>query len=339
MTSAYGGSYRYATTAGASATAYFSGVQVKFYYTKNSGMGNLKIFIDDVLVTTLSQKSSTAKYKQIWLSPILPDGAHKITFVRDTNKVNVDALEVIPAPDVISPAGITDLFAASATGTLYGQVNLQWTAVGDDGNTGTAASYQIRYSTSFIDTEAKWTAATVVTSGVPVPAASGSLQNMTVSGLGPSLNYYFSIRAVDDGGNLGPLSNSPFAVALAPIPVSPGTYENDSSTTWIYTGGWTKTTTAGASGGNVAACSTVGSSAALVFNGSGFTLRYYTKKGNGSMAVYVDGVLKTTLSQNSLSLATVWKTYAVTGLTPGTHVIQLVDSAGKVNFDNIIVAP
>ncbi|MBV6395151.1 MAG: hypothetical protein HFACDABA_00722 [Anaerolineales bacterium] len=339
VTSAYGGSYRYATTAGASATAHFSGVQVKLYYTKNSSMGNLNIYIDDVLVTTLNQKSSTAKYKQIWLSPVYADGVHKITFARSSNKVNVDALEVIPAPDVIAPAIINTLTATSATGTSYGQVNLQWTSVGDDGNTGTAASYQIRYSISIIDTDAKWSTATAVTSGLPTPTSAGSPQTITVSGLAPSLTYYFSIRAVDDGGNLSPLSNSPFAVALAPVPVPPGTYENSEITTWIYNGTWTMTPITGASGGNVAACSIAGNSAALVFNGSGFTLRYYTKKGNGSMAVYVDGVLKTTLSQKSLSLATVWKTYVVSNLTPGTHVVQLVDSAGKVNFDNIIIAP
>ena len=338
ISNAYSGSYRYSTAAGASATVYFSGVQVKLYYTKNSSMGNLDIYIDDVWVTKLNQKSSAARYKQIWLSPVYPDGEHKITFVRVSNKVNVDALEVIPAPDMISPAGITDLFAASATGTSYGQVNLQWTSVGDDGNTGTAASYQIRYSTSIIDTEAKWSTATAVANGLPIPASVGSPQSMTVSGLAPGLPYYFSIRAVDDGGNLSPLSNSPSAIALAPASVPAGPYDNLNSN-WIYTGTWTTATTTGSFGGNVAACSIVGGSAALVFNGSGFTLRYYTKKGNGSLAVYVDGVLKTTLNQNSLSLATVWKTYVVSGLTPGTHVIQLVDSVGKVNFDNIIIAP
>ncbi len=84
--------------------------------------------------------------------------------------------------------------------------------------------------------------------------------------------------------------------------------------------------------------SIVGSSAALVFNGSALTLRYYIKSGLGTLTVYVDGVKVTTLNQTKSTTGTTWKTYVLT-LTPGVHVIQLVDSKGKVNFDNIVIAP
>ena len=80
----------------------------------------------------------------------------------DLTFVLVDKSQAIP------PAAITDLAASSPT---EDSVTLTWTAPGDSGNTGTAASYDIRYSTAAI-TEANWAAATQVT-GEPAPAVGG----------------------------------------------------------------------------------------------------------------------------------------------------------------------
>ncbi len=56
------------------------------------------------------------------------------------------------AADGTAPADVTDL----ATGTVTtSSVALSWTAPGDDGATGTASSYDIRYSTSTI-TAGNW---------------------------------------------------------------------------------------------------------------------------------------------------------------------------------------
>ena len=63
-------------------------------------------------------------------------------------------------------AAVSDLRASS--GSDDGYVNLKWTAPGDDGSTGTAASYDIRYSTSTID-DGNWASATQV-AGEPTPA-------------------------------------------------------------------------------------------------------------------------------------------------------------------------
>ena len=71
-------------------------------------------------------------------------------------------------------------------------ITLTWTAPGDDGSTGTATTYDIRYSTSAI-TEGNWASATQVT-GEPTPAAAGTNQTMVVSGLSPSTTYYFAIK-------------------------------------------------------------------------------------------------------------------------------------------------
>ena len=104
--------------------------------------------------------------------------------------------------DTTPPASITTLAATALTART---IRLNWTAVGDDGTTGTANSYNIRYSTVTI-TSANFSSATQAT-GVPTPGVSGSTQTMTVAGLTGYTTYYFAIKAVDEGSNAGIISN------------------------------------------------------------------------------------------------------------------------------------
>jgi hypothetical protein len=115
--------------------------------------------------------------------------------------------------DVTAPAAITTLAVTGTTGTTMA---LRWTATGDDGTTGTASSYDIRYSTSAI-TSTNWSTATPVT-GEPAPAIAGTQQTFGVTGLSPSRTYYVAIRATDDRGNASPLSNVPSASTADTIP-------------------------------------------------------------------------------------------------------------------------
>ena len=86
-----------------------------------------------------------------------------------------------------------------------GIVNLTWLATGDDQSMGTAYSYDIRYA-EFEINEGNWDLATNV-SGEPAPSAFGSLEVMTVSGLDSAVTYYFAVKAVDEQGNNGDISN------------------------------------------------------------------------------------------------------------------------------------
>jgi hypothetical protein len=85
-------------------------------------------------------------------------------------------------------------------------IGLTWTATGDDGGTGRASSYEIRYSTSPIMDEASFLAATLVAGG-PDPQPAGSAESFEVGGLGFSTLYYFALRARDEFGSPGPVSN------------------------------------------------------------------------------------------------------------------------------------
>lgn len=99
-------------------------------------------------------------------------------------------------------------------------VSLLWTAPGDDGNTGIATTYDLRYSTQPITAASFAQAATVV--GEPAPRIAGSLQFASVSGLTPNTTYYFALKTADERGNWSPISNIAVATgALVGITARP----------------------------------------------------------------------------------------------------------------------
>jgi hypothetical protein len=120
--------------------------------------------------------------------------------------------EYISAPggvvgDTIPPVAVTDLSAA--TGTAGNAIDLGWTAPGDDGNTGTASVYIIRYNTVPI-TESNWDGSSDVT-GEPIPGPAGTAESMTVTMPHPGVVYYFAIKTQDEVPNTSAISNSPYA--------------------------------------------------------------------------------------------------------------------------------
>ncbi len=105
--------------------------------------------------------------------------------------------------DTTAPETITTLTATQ--GINSGEMILGWTAPGDDGNVGTAASYNLRWSSSSI-TDANFASATQV-AGLPVPKAAGSAETFTVAGLTPGTTLFFAVKASDEAGNISALSN------------------------------------------------------------------------------------------------------------------------------------
>ena len=104
--------------------------------------------------------------------------------------------------DSIAPAEVTDL---AVTGSALSSVTLAWTATGNDGLTGTAGSYDVRYSTSFIS-DANWGMAAQAV-GEPNPHVSGSMETFTVPGLSSDITYHFALKVKDNVGNESGLSN------------------------------------------------------------------------------------------------------------------------------------
>jgi hypothetical protein len=104
--------------------------------------------------------------------------------------------------DTTPPAAVQDL-AVTIVGVS--SVTLRWTAPGDDGTSGTATAYDVRYATYPLN-ESVWVQATQA-SGEPTPESAGALQTFTVRNLTAGILYSFGLKTADEVGNMSMLSN------------------------------------------------------------------------------------------------------------------------------------
>lgn len=126
-------------------------------------------------------------------------GAQTHTMLTQAGTVVGTFLEVV---DTTAPAAITSL---NAKLVFKDYANLRWTAPGDDGTTGTAAVYDIRYAKSPI-TEANWGSA-LQAAGEPAPQSGGTAETYRLGGLQRKTKYYVAIKTSDESGNISPISN------------------------------------------------------------------------------------------------------------------------------------
>ncbi|MCK5702305.1 MAG: hypothetical protein KAI29_14170, partial [Cyclobacteriaceae bacterium] len=123
--------------------------------------------------------------------------------------VSFDYIWIQIDPDVTPPDYITTLSAQ--TGVNAGEIDLSWTAPGDDGNTGdiTNGQYHIKYSSTSTDTwedmpyEIQWSTDT----------SPGNSENKTIGSLIEGIIYYFYIKTADEVPNWSDLSNKVNAVS------------------------------------------------------------------------------------------------------------------------------
>ncbi len=106
-----------------------------------------------------------------------------------------------PERDDVAPDEAMDLQLVEATSR---SATLSFVAPGDDGEIGTAQSYEVRYRVGEDITEANFDASMRIPS-TPVPEVGGTLQTFTLDKLLPETDYSIGIRAVDDCQNTGPL--------------------------------------------------------------------------------------------------------------------------------------
>jgi hypothetical protein len=120
---------------------------------------------------------------------------------------NWSALSNLPSAatqngDTTPPASITD-FRVTAVGSNW--VAVAWTAPGDDGNTGRATQYDMRWSRNPITPQNFQSAGYLI--GEPGPANAGTTQSFTINGLGIGYTYYFALRTADEWPNWSAISN------------------------------------------------------------------------------------------------------------------------------------
>jgi hypothetical protein len=121
-------------------------------------------------------------------------------------------------------------------------ITLNWTAPGDDGDIGTAAVYDIRYSTNLINSS-NWESAVQV-QNEPAPSPAGNMESFRVYNLSQNTTYYFAMKAADEAGNWSGLSNVAVVSttdevppdAIADLDAEPGEEEGDLILRWTATG-------------------------------------------------------------------------------------------------------
>lgn len=150
-------------------------------------------------------------------------------FVGMLGSGRLNAFATLQSDDSTPPSAVDDLAAVDAGVT---SISLTWTSPADAGN-GSASSYDLRYSTSPIDSANFGDAMPVA--NLPAPKAAGSAETFTVAGLLPGTTYYFAITSSDFFGNTSGISNVVAqATDFAPqITVSPDTLIEDLQTAQV----------------------------------------------------------------------------------------------------------
>ena len=336
---AYNHAIKLSNNVNGTATAYFDGSSFDLYYATGPTMGTLEVYVDNALVASIGQGAATVSYPNVWSSPAYSDNVHKLVLRHAVGgtTANFDYIQVFPYPDVIAPARITTLTAE--TGAATGKVILKWKAVGDDGNVGTAAQYELRY---IVDTGVvpncivDWASATPYTGGyMPAPSVAGTAQQTTLTGLAPGVKYHFCLVAIDEVGNMGIPSNRATAIANASVLYGTGTYD-DKNPAWTYIGNWELVSNPDARYNTQHNSTKIGDFASFYFTGKQFVLTYLTGVANGLMDVYIDGLYETTIDQYTFYPHSF--TYASPILANGPHSVRFVHmTQAIVTVDQIYV--
>jgi hypothetical protein len=109
------------------------------------------------------------------------------------------------------PSAVTNLSALR--GSAAGQIQLTWTAPGDDGDAGTIliGAYRIHYSTQADVAFSSMSAQVIFSTSLVKP---GAWQGRVVSGLSSGATYYLRAWLMDDAGKWSELSNGATSAAL-----------------------------------------------------------------------------------------------------------------------------
>ena len=236
------------------------------------------------------------------------------------NSGNEPQLTVVySSADTTAPAAVSNLTAAAASAT---SLTTTWTAPGDDGSTGTAASYDLRYATSAI-TSGNFSSASAAT-GEPTPAAVGGSESATVTGLAPNTLYYAALKTSDEVPNASTISNVPSAYTLANSPVAAafGTATDTSIVTdWLSNSNaaateyYVENQTASTNSGWIT--DTTWTATGLTAETS-YIFRVKARNGAGTETAWVSLGTKATAASSSTSSSTVTATTSTTTSTTTT---------------------
>jgi hypothetical protein len=104
--------------------------------------------------------------------------------------------------DNIAPNAVSGLFSLATSPTT---ATLKFFPAGDDGDVGQAARYEVRYAAEPITDEASWAVATRAAGAMSVD---GDYISLVLSNLPFNFDGFAAVKALDNVGNVGPLSDT-----------------------------------------------------------------------------------------------------------------------------------
>lgn len=318
--SALGGSVKRTSLAGSAATYAFTGRSVGLLATVAAGRGSVAIYVDGAAApaATVSTASATTGYaRQIWQKTWTSTGTHTIKVVA-TGSSTVDLDGFVPvfndttAPTVTTAPVTTLRTGVSQSGTTV-PITVAWTAADNAGGSG-IGRYELSKST---DGGATWTnvSTSITSTSHPMTiTASGSLR--------------FRVRAVDRAGYASAWVSG---TAISPSLVQTATGVG-------YAGTWSSATSVAYSGGSTKYASAAGATAMYSFTGRAVSFVTTKASTRGSAKIFIDGVLKTTISMTAATTAYQVPMYATSWGSSGAHTITVyVNGPGRVDVDAFVV--
>ena len=199
--------------------------------------------------------------------------------------------------------------------------------------TSTAGTTTIPVSTSWTRTDASGISSSTLERQVNGGTFSGvslssGLATSVAQSLGDGASYRYRVSATDLAGNTCPSVNG---ASIRPSRVE------QSSTAVAFGGTWTTASSTSASGGSFKYSSAAGASAS--YTASARSLGWVARKSTsgGSAYVYVDGVLKATISLYATATADRPIVYVVNWSSQGTHTLKIVvKGTGRVYLDAFV---
>jgi GH25 family lysozyme M1 (1,4-beta-N-acetylmuramidase) len=250
---------------------------------------------------------------------VTPTGTYPLTVTGTANGLTRSTTVSLVVTDGIAPVASAPgsrLFALSTNGSSSEPVKSSWSATDAKGVTG--------YSLQRQAGGGSWTT-------VDLAAATDVTITQSLT-LGTS--YRYRMRANDANGNYSAWTYGPTFTASR---------TEQSSSAVKYSGTWTSvsTTASAASGSSLRYTNAKGAYATFTFTGSSIAWVSPRSTNRGSADVYIDGVLKATISLYASSYQAQRIVYAFNWTSNGTHTIKIVNRATsghpRIDIDAFVI--
>jgi parallel beta-helix repeat protein len=185
-------------------------------FTDDSGINSSSAVLEVNGIEVTPFSNITARNITYTTVSPLDEGSNAINFWIEDYWGNLAFVSWSFEIDTTPPGAITDLTAINPTSN---SISLTWNAPGDDGSTGFALGYIIKYSGTGPISSSNWADATTYSQSW-VPREAGEIETHVISGLNLGTQYWFAIIAYDELHNHADISNSPSGITQN-IPSAP----------------------------------------------------------------------------------------------------------------------